>query len=385
MIVKLTYEDYSATKELIIDTSKDICLTIYEYDNRKKKLFQANLPLSFLKFLSLEEDCHYLKDEGWFKSKIMQVSAEDEKQIVFHITPSDVEDLFDFYNEEIDGLDPETDGEEIIELFGEQKELIEKYGITDFISMAKLFNGYIDTYGNRCVIVYEDDGKTFDPSLIHERSYMNVNDDYLQPFFHCTFFEEDYEDELGKKVRRLLKFVEGQTSSENVESPKKGKPQKQKEAKKNCLLYLKDVEDIDYCFEIIYSHVHLGSDMPEPTVKSLLAKAKRNKPFVTISMKPSELEEKIKDMNEELRGAGRVYLEIEGQEASTAESPVEPAKEADNTPAPAPIEEPAPKKESDQAPVGDPFQEIKKYKELLDMGIISQEEFDKKKKELLGL
>ena len=32
----------------------------------------------------------------------------------------------------------------------------------------------------------------------------------------------------------------------------------------------------------------------------------------------------------------------------------------------------------------DKFEEIKKYKELLDMGIITQEEFDAKKKELLG-
>lgn len=33
----------------------------------------------------------------------------------------------------------------------------------------------------------------------------------------------------------------------------------------------------------------------------------------------------------------------------------------------------------------DPYAEIKKFKELLDMGILSQEEFDQKKKELLGL
>ena len=32
-----------------------------------------------------------------------------------------------------------------------------------------------------------------------------------------------------------------------------------------------------------------------------------------------------------------------------------------------------------------PYEEIKKLKELLDMGILSQEEFDKKKKELLNL
>ena len=33
----------------------------------------------------------------------------------------------------------------------------------------------------------------------------------------------------------------------------------------------------------------------------------------------------------------------------------------------------------------DPIEEIKKYKELLDSGIINQEEFNKKKKELLDL
>ena len=33
----------------------------------------------------------------------------------------------------------------------------------------------------------------------------------------------------------------------------------------------------------------------------------------------------------------------------------------------------------------DPYEEIRKFKALLDDGIISQEDFDKKKKELLGL
>ena len=33
----------------------------------------------------------------------------------------------------------------------------------------------------------------------------------------------------------------------------------------------------------------------------------------------------------------------------------------------------------------DPIEEIKKYKELLDSGIINQEEFNKKKKDLLNL
>ena len=37
------------------------------------------------------------------------------------------------------------------------------------------------------------------------------------------------------------------------------------------------------------------------------------------------------------------------------------------------------------APTTSPVEEIKKYKELLDMGILTQEEFDAKKKQLLGL
>lgn len=37
------------------------------------------------------------------------------------------------------------------------------------------------------------------------------------------------------------------------------------------------------------------------------------------------------------------------------------------------------------APVTSPIEEIKKNQELLDMGIITQEEFDAKKKQLLGL
>lgn len=35
--------------------------------------------------------------------------------------------------------------------------------------------------------------------------------------------------------------------------------------------------------------------------------------------------------------------------------------------------------------IKDPYEEVKKAKELLDMGILTQEEFDKKKKDLLGL
>ena len=42
-------------------------------------------------------------------------------------------------------------------------------------------------------------------------------------------------------------------------------------------------------------------------------------------------------------------------------------------------------KKSAQSKAENPVEEIKQYKELLDMGIITQEEFDQKKKELLGL
>lgn len=42
-------------------------------------------------------------------------------------------------------------------------------------------------------------------------------------------------------------------------------------------------------------------------------------------------------------------------------------------------------KKSVQSKAENPVEEIKQYKELLDMGIITQEEFDQKKKELLGL
>lgn len=38
-----------------------------------------------------------------------------------------------------------------------------------------------------------------------------------------------------------------------------------------------------------------------------------------------------------------------------------------------------------QAAPADPFAEIQKYKQLLDCGIITPEEFNQKKKELLGL
>lgn len=42
-------------------------------------------------------------------------------------------------------------------------------------------------------------------------------------------------------------------------------------------------------------------------------------------------------------------------------------------------------KKIEKSEKSDPVEEIKKFKELLDLGIISQEEFDEKKKELLGL
>lgn len=44
-----------------------------------------------------------------------------------------------------------------------------------------------------------------------------------------------------------------------------------------------------------------------------------------------------------------------------------------------------PEEQKAEADNMDPFEEMKKMKEMLDMGIISQEEFDEKKKELLGV
>lgn len=38
-----------------------------------------------------------------------------------------------------------------------------------------------------------------------------------------------------------------------------------------------------------------------------------------------------------------------------------------------------------QAKADDPYEEVKKLKELLDMGIISEDEFNAKKKDVLGL
>ena len=40
---------------------------------------------------------------------------------------------------------------------------------------------------------------------------------------------------------------------------------------------------------------------------------------------------------------------------------------------------------NNSAQKSDPIEDIKKFKELLDIGVITQEEFDKKKKELLNL
>ena len=42
-------------------------------------------------------------------------------------------------------------------------------------------------------------------------------------------------------------------------------------------------------------------------------------------------------------------------------------------------------KTPDSIQKSDPIEEIKKFKDLLDIGVITQEEFDKKKKELLNL
>ena len=44
-----------------------------------------------------------------------------------------------------------------------------------------------------------------------------------------------------------------------------------------------------------------------------------------------------------------------------------------------------PKEQSVTVAALSPAEELKKFKELLDMGVITQEEFDAKKKALLGL
>lgn len=63
---------------------------------------------------------------------------------------------------------------------------------------------------------------------------------------------------------------------------------------------------------------------------------------------------------------------IESTETVSAEEPAsDPVKLAE--------------KASAEIPVSDPFAEIKKFKDLLDHGIVTQEEFDQKKKQLLGL
>ena len=46
---------------------------------------------------------------------------------------------------------------------------------------------------------------------------------------------------------------------------------------------------------------------------------------------------------------------------------------------------PEKKPEAQTGPAGDPYEELQKLKELLDMDIVTQEEFDAKKKQLLNL
>lgn len=71
--------------------------------------------------------------------------------------------------------------------------------------------------------------------------------------------------------------------------------------------------------------------------------------------------------NEEYKICG--YYDISKVKTKLEEA-VSMAQNADNVPAPA---------------AASPIDELKKYKELLDMGILTQEEFDAKKKQLLGL
>ena len=79
--------------------------------------------------------------------------------------------------------------------------------------------------------------------------------------------------------------------------------------------------------------------------------------------------------------------ELTGPELEEMIRPIEERADArKHTPTPVPVDLPfnVPKGRSEDEPM-DKFEEVRKYKELLDQGIITQEEFDRKKKELLGL
>ena len=74
--------------------------------------------------------------------------------------------------------------------------------------------------------------------------------------------------------------------------------------------------------------------------------------------------------------------------ASTGGIPFTPPQQPQSAPAAAPVYQPPvqPSPRPQSAPVfQDAADEIRKYKELLDMGAITQEEFDAMKKRLLGL
>ncbi|MBQ9027553.1 MAG: SHOCT domain-containing protein [Lachnospiraceae bacterium] len=68
------------------------------------------------------------------------------------------------------------------------------------------------------------------------------------------------------------------------------------------------------------------------------------------------------------------------RKAAEKAAEVPPAATAERTFAPV-----SPRTSADRGYYMDPYEEVKKLKELLDMGIVTEEEFQKKKKELLGL
>ena len=76
--------------------------------------------------------------------------------------------------------------------------------------------------------------------------------------------------------------------------------------------------------------------------------------------------------------------QLEATAASEPESSI-PASIPAPTPAPAPTPSVPPTAAPTQTSDSNPYDEILKLNELLKMGILTQEEFDRKKKQLLGL
>lgn len=84
-----------------------------------------------------------------------------------------------------------------------------------------------------------------------------------------------------------------------------------------------------------------------------------------------------------LYAAKEEYTGAELEEMTRRKEAIADARK--HTPVPVPVELPFNVPEGRSGGSGDKFEEVRKYKELLDQGIITEEEFERKKKELLGL